>query len=252
MSSPAWGASARVLMRLSWARTGSRMLVIGLAVLVALPMLFALGYASRDSGSDDAAAFLIGRYDDLVCSLSAPLVALLLGTSAFSAESEDGTLLYLVTTTIPRWYIVAVRVVFAGVLTGLLAAVSVVGTGVLVAGFSDPKGVITAYSLAVMLGGFAYGALFTAIALFTRRALVTGLLYVLFWEGFLNDALPALQYLSVRRWMQSVASAFTSGGAEVRGPSMSYALVASVLLVLVTVYAGGRKLHTPRIGRLTT
>ncbi|MBL0940311.1 MAG: hypothetical protein IBJ03_15560 [Gemmatimonadaceae bacterium] len=248
----AWWGSARVLMRLAWARTGSGVLVAGLIALMLLPMLFAIVFASRGSLSGDPVDFLIDRYDGLVGGLATPLIALLLGTSAFSAESDDGTLLYLVTTTTPRWWIVAVRVLFAAVLTGALSAMTVWGTGALAAGMSDPEGVTTAYTVSVFYGGFTYASLFTAMALFTRRALVSGLVYVLFWEGALSDMFPALQFLSVRQWMKSIAAPLTTAGTDFQGPSVAYALSASAVLVLITVYAGGRKLHQPRIGRIGT
>ena len=96
-------ATARVLVQLAWARTFSVMLVAGVGGLLLLPVLFALAFASRGSLTGDPVAFLVQRYDTLVCGLAMPLIGLLLGTSAFSAEIEDGTLLYLVTTTTPRW-----------------------------------------------------------------------------------------------------------------------------------------------------
>lgn len=258
---PAFGpiaplATARVLTRLAWARTGSPALIAGIAALMLVPMLFALVFASRGILSGDPVAFLANRYDQLIGGLATPLIALLLGTSAFSAETDDGTLLYLVTTTTPRWWIVAVRVLFASALTGVLSALAVWGTGVIAAGTSDPEGITTAYTVAVFYGGVTYAALFTALALLTRRALVSGLVYVLFWEGTLSTTFPALHFLSVRAWMQAVAHSLTEAagdavGAAV-GPSAPYALVASVVLVLVTVYIGGRRLHRPRIARVGT
>ena len=93
-----WLRTARVLMRLSWARTMSPVLLIAMVSLVLLPMLFSVIFASRGALSGDPMTFLVRRYDQLVCALATPIIALLLGTSAFSSEAEDGTLLYLVTT----------------------------------------------------------------------------------------------------------------------------------------------------------
>lgn len=247
-------ATARVLVRLAWARTTSPLLLMGMAGLVMLPMLFALIFASRGSLSGDPVEFLVRRYDELVCALATPLIALLFGTSAFSAETDDGTLLYLVTTTTPRWWIVAVRTAFASLLTGLVSALAVWGTGVIAVGTSNPERVTSAFTVAVFYGGATYAALFTALALLTRRALVSGLVYVIFWEGVLSATFPALHYLSVRQWMLAVAAEFTdaSEGRLSSGPSLGFALVASVVLVLFTVYVGGRRLHQPRIGRIGT
>ena len=105
--------TGRVLLRMSWARTITPVLLVAMALLIMLPMLFALIFASRGALSGDPVPFLMQRYDQLVCALATPVIALLLGTSAFSAEADDGTLLYLVTTTTPRWWITFVRVAFA-------------------------------------------------------------------------------------------------------------------------------------------
>jgi ABC-2 type transport system permease protein len=202
--------------------------------------------------SGDPVDFLMGRYDSLVAGLATPLIALLLGTSAFSAETDDGTLLYLVTTTTPRWWIVASRVLFASVLTGLLSAVAVLGTGLIAVSTSNPEQVVSAYTIAVFYGGVTYAALFTMLALVTRRALVSGLVYVLFWEGALSQIFQGLQYLSIRKWMAAVAESLTPSGSDRVGPSLPFALVAALVLVSVTVYLGGRRLHRPRISRIGT
>jgi len=146
-------ATARVLVQLAWARTFSVTLVVGVSGLLLLPVLFALAFASRGSLSGDPVAFLVQRYDSLVCGLAMPLIALLLGTSAFSAETEDGTLLYLVTTTTPRWWIACVRVMYASIVTGLLSAFAVWTTGAIAADGSNPEQVTTAFTVAVLFGG---------------------------------------------------------------------------------------------------
>jgi ABC-2 type transport system permease protein len=237
-------------MRLAWARTGSPLLIVGVLALLALPVLFSLIFASRGALSGDPVDFLLARFDTIVSGLATPLIALLLGTSAFSAETDDGTLLYIVTTTTPRWWIVLSRLLFASVLTGLLTAVSVFASGFVAVGLSDPEGIVSAYTVAVFYGGVTYAALFTMLALLTRRSLVVGLIYVLFWEGALSDTFQAIQYLSVRKWMTAIAEPLIDGGGDGTGPSAMYALVAAVVVVAVTVYLGGRRLHEPRMGRI--
>ena len=244
-------ATARVLIQLAWARTFSVTLVVGVSGLLLLPVLFALAFASRGSLRGDTVPFLVQRYDSLVCALATPLIALLLGTSAFSAETEDGTLLYLVTTTTPRWWIACVRVMYAAFVTGLLSAFAVWSTGAIAANGSNPENVTTAFTVAVMFGGITYAALFTALALLTRRALVAGLVYVLFWEGALSSTFPALRYLSVRQWTLSVASSLTetSEKALQDGPSLAASVIGAAVLVVLSVYVGGRRLQRPRILR---
>ena len=244
-------ATARVLVQLAWARTFSVTLVVGLIGLLLLPVLFALAFASRGSLSGDPVAFLVQRYDSLVCGLAMPLIALLLGTSAFSAETDDGTLLYLVTTTTPRWWIACVRVMYAAMVTGLLSAFAVWSTGAIAADGSNPEQVTTAFTVAVLFGGATYAALFTALALLTRRALVAGLVYVLFWEGALSRTFPALHYLSVRQWTLAVASSLTDSSEKALqdGPSLTASVIGAVVVVVLSVYVGGRRLQRPRMQR---
>ena len=248
------GASARALLQLSWARTMTPMLVLSMCGLIALPMLFAVEFASRSAANADAVSFLVLRYDQLIFAFATPLIALLLGTSAFSAEAEDGTLMYLVTTTTPRWWISAVRVLFAAVLTAVLSALAVLGTGWIATGVDDPMHVTSAFALAAAFGGATYAALFTVLSLITRRALVLGLGYVLFWEGILSATIPGIRYLSVREWMLAVAAELTdaSNARLSGGPSVTVCLVGAALVFVLAVLVGGARLNRPRISRIGT
>lgn len=247
-------ASARALIQLSWARTFTPVLLLSILGLVALPMLFGAVFASRAAVGAEPVPFLVQRYDQLVCALATPIIALLLGTSAFSAEAEDGTLIYLVTTTTPRWWISTVRTLFAAALTALLSAAAVIGTGLITTGAHDPMHVTRAFAIAAAFGGATYAALFTALSLLTRRALVTGLGYVLFWEGILSTTFPGIHYLSVRQWMLTVASEITeaSNSRLNSGPSLTASLVGAVLVFAVAMFVGGRQLNRPRIQRTGT
>jgi ABC-2 type transport system permease protein len=249
-----WWRSAVVLMRLSWVRTITPVLLLSMAGLVLLPMLFSLVFASRGALSGDVVPFLVQRYDQLVCALATPVIALLLGTSAFGAEAEDGTLLYLVTTTTPRWWIVCVRILFAALGTALLSAIAVFGTGAIATGMHDPEGITRGFLTAAAFGGATYAALFTLLSLLTRRALVGGLVYVLFWEGILSSTLPAIHYLSVRQWMLAVASSYTTSTepALQHGPSLYASVTSAAVLLVMAVVLGARSLRRPRLSRIGT
>ncbi len=247
-----WFASARAVVRLSWARTVTPMLLVGMALLVVLPMAFALVFAARGPLSGDPVQFLIGRYDQLVLTVAVPILALLLGTSAFAAESNDGTLMYLVTTTTPRWWIVLVRMLFAATIAAALSALAVWGSGRIATGSSDPLNVTKAFTAAAAFGAATYAAGFTAIALVTKRALVGGLAYVLFWEGILSNTFPALNFLSVRQWMLAVAASLTEATSKqlTAGPSLRAALIGGGAVVVLAVVIATRRLARPRLSRI--
>ncbi len=245
--------SARALLRVTWARTMTPMIMISVVALVVLPMVFAAMFAAGGGDEVEAASFLIRRYDGLVGSFATPVIALLLGTSAYSAELEDGTLLYLVTTATPRWWIGAVRIAFAAVGTAALSMISVVGTGLIATGLHDPLQVTLAFAMSVVFGGITYAALFTVLALVTRRALVVGFAYVIFWEGILSQTFPGLHYLSVHQWMRAVASSITDAG-DARlsdGVPLTVSIVGALLVLLAAVVVSARRLNEPRLARVS-
>ena len=251
---PSLVRSAQALLSLSMARTFTPVLSLAMLALVLLPMPFAWLWASRATADSDPVSFLVSNFDRLILAVVTPIIALLMGTSAFSADAEDGTLLYLVTTTTPRRWIAAVRVLFAALVTAALAAISTYGTGLVTTGVADPDNVRRAFAIAAAFGGATYAALFTLLALTMRRALVAGLGYVLFWEGILSTTFPAIKYLSVRQWMLSVANALMANSEDrvSTGPSVTASLIAAVLVFVLAIVIGGRRLHQPRISRIGT
>ncbi|HEY0929887.1 MAG TPA: hypothetical protein VGE27_08195 [Gemmatimonas sp.] len=248
-SAPSWIATARVLARLAWARTMSPGVIAAVLMVLSLPVVLALGMGGG-MAMEDATQFLLQRYGALVSGFATPVLALLLGTSAFTAESEDGTVLYLVTTTTPRWWIVASRMLFAAILTALLSSLTVVATGVIVLGAADSGGVVPAFAAGVSVGAAVYAALFTLLSLWTRRALMMGLLYVIVWEGVLSSTFQALRYLSVRQWIVTVAASLTDTTASSDGGvPLSFVLPAALFVLVASVIAGARLLDRPRIAR---
>ncbi len=241
---PSLFRSARAVLQFSFVRTLTPVLMLTMSALVLLPMIFGVAYASRGFLAGDPVAFLVQRYDQLVSALATPVIALLLATSAFAAESEDGTLLYLVTTMTPRWWIVLVRVCFAMFGTAVASAIAVFGTGYIVSGAHDPDHITRAFGIAAAFGGAAYGSLFTLLALTTRRSLVSGLLYVVFWEGVLSSTFPALHYLSVRKWMLAVANALTvsTDSALNSGPSVAASVIGASAIAMLAIVVGSRRL----------
>lgn len=248
---PAYGASAWAILQLTVPRTFTAPVLAAMVLLLLMPMGFGVVFAAGGFLAGDPTAFLVQRYDQLVSALATPILALLLGTSAFSAEADDGTLIYLLTTPTPRWWIVTVRMLFAMTGTAVLSLLTVYGTGYLVTGLYDPLHVTRAFGVAAAFGGAAYAALFTWLALRTRRALVSGLVYIVFWEGILSSTFPALHYLSVRQWMRAVASALTLAQDQrlTDGPSLRAALIGAAIVVIGTVLLGSRALARPRLTR---
>jgi ABC-2 type transport system permease protein len=177
-----------------------------LMLLLALtPVLIAL--LVRVGGRDaDPVRIELNILDGLVVRTVLPLVALVMGTGAAGSELEDGTAVYVLTKPIPRWTIVAAKLLAAGGVTAVLVGPTVVATGLIVAG--DQGGgarIAIAYGLATIVGSFLYAAVFLAASVATGRALIIGLVYTLLWEGLLAGLFAGSRAFSIREYTIGIA-----------------------------------------------
>jgi len=210
-----------------------------LALLAGLPVLIAL-LIRISGGRPDADRIL----DTLVVRTVMPLVALIVGTSAIGSEIDDGTAVYLLIKPIPRWQVAASKIVVAAALTAVMVVPAVVLTGLLLGSRTgDTMTTVLAYSIACLVGGSAYAAAFVALSIFTSRALLLGLAYVLIWEGVLSGLLEGTKFLSIRQATLGLTAAL-----GVRVPNDPLVPTVSVV-VLVAVLVGASALASWRLAR---
>jgi ABC-2 type transport system permease protein len=176
--------------------------------LVALPVLAGVLYHVAH-GTTTSAQFADDVTSTLVVSGILPLVMLLFGTSAFGNEVGDRTLVYLALKPLPRWRIVAPKLLGAVILGGVPVALSGVAA-VLVIREGDPGGAL-ATGLGLLIGAAAYAALFTWAGLATRHALILGLVYVFVWEAALAAYLDGIRFLSIRRFTLALIHGLDGG-----------------------------------------
>jgi ABC-2 type transport system permease protein len=173
-----------------------------------------------------------------------PLVALILGTAAIGSEIDDGTAVYLLIKPISRWRVAASKIAVAAGLTAAMVVPAVILTGLLLGSRSgDTTTTVVAYAIACLVGGSAYAAAFVALSLFTTRALLLGLAYVLIWEGVLSGLLEGTKFLSIRQATLGLAAA---QGVDV--PNDPLAPVVSVV-VIVVVLVGAFSLASWKLAR---
>jgi ABC-2 type transport system permease protein len=209
-------------------------------VLAAIPVLLGV-VMSAEAGAnpketlDDAA----GLFQALVVSVLLPIVALVVGTSVFGAEVDDGTITYVLGKPVPRWRIVITRIVVAGLLTAAVLVPTTLVSMIICLGKVDAPGVAAGFTVAVAAGSFLYCALFVALSLSTRRALVAGLAYVVVWEGLLSNTFGGSRALSIRQYTLSIADGMVNmPGKGLSQLNVNTALVmAAVVTVLATLYA---------------
>lgn len=178
-----------------------------LVLLAALPVLLAVAFRLADQ--TDVERFTRRIFDTISMTILLPLVAILFGSGAFGSEIDDGTIVYLLAKPVPRWILVAAKA-----LSAMAVAILLTGVSTALAGFIDllPAGndgvlATEAQLLAMVVGSACYVSLFLALSLFTRRALVIGIGYMLVWEGALSFMLPGIANLSIRQYSLGAAKA---------------------------------------------
>jgi len=196
-------------------------LVVGLAVL------------AETFGADPAewgSGVLVG----LGFAVVLPVLSLIVGASVLGSEIDDGTAVHLLTKPVRRSTIVLSKLVVAVVVTWLA-----VGTGLALAGLvADGPRLALGLLAGTGVGALAYGALFLALSLLTRRPVLVGLAYILVWEGILASSVSGTQVLSIRQYVLAVAERIGSTTLFTGNLSVQVSLImTAVITVAATVLA---------------
>jgi ABC-2 type transport system permease protein len=131
-----------------------------------------------------------------------PLIALVYASGIIQDEQEEQTLTYLLMRPIPRWAIYLVKLAATLVTTILLTAVftAVTYAAVYLGGDTPISEVVRRCLTAAGIHGLAvaaYVGLFGLIGLYTKRALVAGILYAAVVEGLLANLPFGLRLITV-------------------------------------------------------
>ena len=173
--------------------------------------------------------------------LALPLVALLASSAVLGPEIDDGSIVYLIAKPVPRHTIAISKYAVAWLATMVLGALPLFLAG-LVLDSSDPRRAL-AWTLAGVVAGTTYSALFLGLAALTRHAVVAGLLFVLLWEGLLGGLLNGIRWLAIGAWGREVAAA-VSDQVAAPGTGLTYAVVAAAVVSLGSVWFAGDRLRS--------
>lgn len=135
-----------------------------------------------------------------------PITALVVSSAGFGDPMDDGTLVYLWMRPIPRWQLGLAPVLAALSITVPLTVVPVTMIPIVM---HTPSELLLPTLVASLLGLTTYCAIFVALGLRSRRALMWGLLYVFIWEGFVAQAGGNAARLAVRAYTQSIVTSDT-------------------------------------------
>lgn len=191
------------------------LLMIGLAILSR-----AVGIAPSEWGQ----AVVLG----LGLAVVLPVIALIVGAGVLGSEIDDGTVVHVLTTPLPRWQIVLPKLFVAAGITTLTAAIPLYVTGVL----ADSLRFGLALVLASAVGALAYSALFLALSLVTRRPVLLGLAYVLIWEGLIGNFVAGTRVLSIQQYVVSLADRIAPTAILSGEVSVPLAVVMSVVITV--------------------
>jgi ABC-2 type transport system permease protein len=144
---------------------------------------------------------------------------------------------------VSRWRIVLAKGFVAAGLT-LLVVVPVTIAAAFLRGGPSTESIALGYGVAVALGAIAYALVFLALSVFTARALVLGLVYVLVWEGILAGLLEGVRFLSIRQATLGVAASLARVD-----PGQDPLDLQTSLVILLGSAAGALVLGTWRLSR---
>jgi ABC-2 type transport system permease protein len=216
-----------------------RTLLLGLfgALVVLVAVLFQLA----DQPEDEVLAFTGQLLGNFGLAVLLPVVAVIVGTAAIGSELDDGTIIYLLAKPIPRGLVAVVKYVVAWVIVVLLVCPAILVAGIVARGGDADLGM--AYAVAAGFGALEYTAVFLALSLFTSRALVVGLAYVVIWEGAVAGLFEGTRILSVRQHALAIADAIGGEGAIDAALEVGPALVVGTIITVVAVVLAIRRLE---------
>jgi len=213
---------------------GTAAVALAAAALV-YPLLVLAVVRGSPSGTD-----LLQPTETLFSALFLPVILLLVclvnAVGLFRTELEEDTLLYPMNRTIPRPALVAGKYLgFAAATLVVLVPSMLVGTSIAAAATSGPTfatvGLLEAIVAMTVLGVLAYGAIFLLLGLWTRHALVLGLLYGFIWETFISVLAGPVRAWTVVYYLRDLGSQLALTGPLGQGPNDVPMATAGALLV---------------------
>jgi ABC-2 type transport system permease protein len=169
-----------------------------------------------------------------------PLTALIIGTSVLGAEVDDGSIVQLLATPVPRSVVIASKYVVATVLTMAFVAVPVLVAAVIATGGATKLAI--GLFVGALAGSAMYNAVFVMLSVLTTRAIAFGLLYVLIWESLLTNFVSGAKLLSIGHYSLGIANAIAHDSNLNAGLSAGTAIPMGVIVTAIALVVAARGL----------
>jgi ABC-2 type transport system permease protein len=213
------------------------------ALLYAIPPLILIGVSAilRLSSPADPSwpARILGEFG---FSVVLPLTALIIGTSVLGAEVDDGSVVHLLATPVPRRVIITTKFAVATAATIVFAAVPELIAGLIAGTAAAGPRLALGLFTGALAATIVYNALFVWLSTATSRALIAGLAYVVIWEGVLANLVGGARILSVSHYGLAVATSVAHDHALEPGVGLTTACVLGAVITVVTLAAAVRQL----------
>lgn len=162
--------------------------LVASALFAAAPLLITLFFLLTAHAADPSGVqFLRELYSGIVAFVLLPLAAVVFGTAAFGGEIDDGTIVYLLVKSLPRWQLVLTKFVVAALSTFAMTFVAILLPRLALGAKPDLTPLLQSFAAGIALGSVLYCAIFVTVGLVSKRALVIGLIYN---SGHRDHALP--------------------------------------------------------------
>jgi ABC-2 type transport system permease protein len=216
---------------------------LGVVLLAAAPVLVAVVLAVGGGlGAPETLAREV--FATITLGLVIPLAALILGTAAIGTEIDDGTVIYLLVKPVPRRVVIGAKLLVAVSATVAVTVPAALASSFLLLGTASLD-LLAGIVLATLLAASLYAAAFVALSVFTGRALLIGLGYLLVWEGVVTTLLVGTRVLSIREYALAVVAALGGPGATAErgaGVDPPVALTLSVVVLVLSFVLGAWRL----------
>ncbi len=211
-------------------RRGILLFVLPL-VLIAVAVLMA--YVGGTSESTTRVTL-----DALGLQIVVPLVALVAATGVLAPEIDDGSIVYLLAKPVSRYRIVISKFAVVVLSVAVFGALAMLIASLILSGAADLS---VGFAVGSLAAGATYSAVFCWLSVWSRHAVVFGLIYLVLWEGLLGGLLDGIRWLSVARWGKSVAWEIGVGSPD---PSLAYALIACAVVIVAAGWLAGNRLRS--------
>lgn len=224
---------ASITLRATMGRRRALVFALPPLILVLVTALLKVAAAERS----DWPSLILGGFGLAVV---LPLTALIIGTSVLGAEIDDGSVVHLLATPVPRSTVIVSKFAVATGLTMLFAAVPELVAGLIATGG------LTRLAVGVFAGALAgsviYNALFLMISVLTTRAIAVGLLYLLVWESLLSNVVSGVRVLSAEQYSLGIANSIARDGNLNAHLGVATAVIMGVVVTVAALALSVRRL----------